>query len=453
MIINSGIVAAAREEGRLAGSFASAARPMTGSPEDLDPVLERIGDAGCVLLGEATHGTHEFYALRAELTRRLIVERGFAAVAVEADWADAYRVNRWVRWLSRDAHAEQALDDFRRFPTWTWRNRDMVGFIDWLRQHNLARAASERVGFYGLDVYGLQASIRAVLDYLDAVDPEAAARARYRYGCFEHFGEDAQAYGYAASFGLTPDCERQAVEQLVELATRRGEVPHGDGLAAEDAQFHAEQNARVVKNAEAYYRTMFEGRVSSWNLRDTHMADTLDSLRDHLRGQSRAAKVVVWAHNSHVGDARATELGEAGELTLGQLARQRHADARLIGFTTYEGTVIAAGDWGAPAQVMTVRPALAGSYEALLHHVDHPAFFLDLSAATLRDNLGGRRLERAVGVIYAPRTERISHYFHADLFGQLDALIHVDRTRAVQPLERWAPRPSGQAPETFPTGM
>ncbi len=431
------------------------AHPLRGAAQDFDPLIELAEDARIVLIGEATHGTHEFYRQRAQLTKRLILEKGFVAVAAEADWPDAYRVNRYVRGIGHDSEAEESLRGFKRFPAWMWRNADVLDFVGWLREHNDELDASEKVGFYGLDLYSLHASIEAVLQYLEKTDPEAAKRARYRYACFEHFGEDPQAYGYAASFGLSPNCEREVIEQLLEMRDRRRDLLKRDGLAVEDELFEAEQNARVVKNAEEYYRAMFLGRVSSWNLRDTHMADTLDALLAHLDRRVGKAKVVVWAHNSHVGDARATQMGEAGELNIGQLARERHpGEARLIGFSTYHGTVTAASDWGGPAERKRIRPALPGSYEELFHQAGTPAFLLVLrdlgeAAGALREP----RLQRAIGVIYLPETERASHYFHARLPEQFDAILHIDKTRALEPLERTSEWERGELPETYPVGV
>jgi erythromycin esterase-like protein len=432
------------------------AHPLTGAREDYEPLLELIGDARFVLLGEASHGTHEFYRERAQITKRLIAEKGFAAVAVEADWPDAYRVNRFVRGVSDDTEATDALGDFRRFPAWMWRNADVLDFVGWLRSYNDNLAASEqKVGFYGLDLYSLHSSMEAVLRYLDKVDPEAAQRARYRYSCFEDFGEDTQRYGYAASFGLTESCEQEVVGQLVELQRRAAELARRDGRVAADEFFFAEQNARLVKNAEAYYRSMFRGRVSSWNLRDRHMVETLDALATHFNSLKPRAKLVVWAHNSHLGDARATEMGERGEWNVGQLVRERYGGASiLIGFSTHSGTVTAASDWGGPAERKRVRPALAGSYEALFHDVNHERFLLplragDKAAASLRTP----HLERAIGVIYRPESERLSHYFHARLPAQFDAVLHFDQTRAVEPLERASHWERGELPETYPTGM
>jgi erythromycin esterase-like protein len=423
--------------------------------EDFDPFMELIGGSRCVLLGEATHGTHEFYRLRAQLTKRLISEKGFSAVAAEADWPDAHRTNRFVRGLGTDADAADALADFQRFPAWMWRNADVLDFIGWLRTHNDALDAPAKVGFHGLDLYSLHASIGAVLRYLDRVDPRAAQRARYRYSCFEHFGEDAQAYGHATSFGLTADCEQEVVAQLIEMQRERPTILRRDGLAVEDEQFEAEQNARVVMNAEEYYRSMFKGRISSWNLRDSHMAQTLEALLAHLAGRFKDPKVVVWAHNSHVGDARATEMGEAGELNIGQLVRERHpGKAVLIGFSTYSGTVTAASTWGGPAERKQVRPGLRGSYEELLHRTGVSGFLLDLrDLGEVTGALRERRLQRAIGVIYVPETERLSHYFEASVPSQFDAIVHVDRTRALEPLERTAGWERGEVPETFPSGI
>jgi erythromycin esterase-like protein len=432
------------------------AHPLTGAAADYDPLLERIGEARFVLLGEATHGTHEFYRERAEITKRLIAEKAFTAVAVEADWPDAYRVTRYVRGAGDGTNAVDALAGFQRFPTWMWRNVDVLHFLRWLRAHNEAlRADAQRVGFYGLDLYSLRSSIAEVLAYLDKVDPEAAQRARYRYACFDHFGEDPQAYGYAASFDLSAPCEGEVINQLVELRRRAAEYATRDGRVAADEYFYAEQNARLVKNAEEYYRAMFQGRISSWNLRDRHMAETLDALVTHLETQAQRPKVVVWAHNSHLGDARATQMGAAGELNLGQLVRQRYGDeAVLIGFTTYHGTVTAASAWGGPAEHKRVRPARRDSYEVLFHDLGLPRFLLMVGDGddALRE-LQQPRLERAIGVIYLPEAERVSHYFEARLAEQFDALLHFDDTRAVEPLERTAEWERGRAPDTFPSGL
>ena len=426
--------------------------PLTGSADDYDPLMKLVGDARVVLLGEASHGTHEFYHERARITKRLITEKGFTTVAVEADWPDAYRVNRFVRGTGGDGSANEALDDFKRFPLWMWRNVDVLTLVDWLREYNDALPEDDpRVGFYGLDLYSLFGSIESVLAYLDEADPEAAARARARYACFDHASEDSQAYGYAANIDTSRSCEDAAVSQLVELRRRAVDLASRDGRIPEDEFFFAEQNARVVKNAEEYYREMFRGRVSSWNLRDRHMADTLEDLVGYFDGKGVETKVVVWAHNSHNGDARATEMGRRGEWNVGQLARERFGgDAVLVGFTTHRGTVTAASDWGAPVERKRVRPALDGSYEKLLHEVGEPAFLLPLRGTEAGKGLEKERLERAIGVIYRPETERVSHYFSANLSRQFDAVIHFDATRAVEPLETTAGWEDGDAPETYP---
>jgi erythromycin esterase-like protein/orotate phosphoribosyltransferase len=450
-------LAAGGAPGQTDAAFVRAeALPADGGRPASHVLFDLVGDAHLVLIGEASHGTAEFYAARAAMTRRLIEEKGFCAVAAEADWPDAYRVNRYVRGRSDDATAEESLRGFERFPTWMWRNTAVADFVGWLREHNDRSGRDERAraGFYGLDLYSLYRSVHEVIAYLDRVDPAAAARARERYACFDHFSaDDPQVYGFAAAFGAGEKCEREVVDQLAELHRHAGQYAHRDGLLAEDDLFYAEQNARTVRAAEEYYRMMFSGRVSTWNLRDRHMADTLDALAGHLgRQRGRPAKIVVWAHNSHVGDARATESAASGELTLGQLARERHAgDCRLIGFTTYAGTVTAASDWAEPAERKRVRPALPESIEELLHEAGEKEYLLRFdtaprSAAALRS----ARLERAIGVVYRPETERQSHYFRARVADQFDAVIHVDETRAVEPLERSASWEQGEELQTYP---
>jgi erythromycin esterase-like protein len=419
-------------------------------------LFDLVGDAHLVLIGEASHGTAEFCAARAGMTRRLIEEKGFCAVAAEADWPDAYRVNRYVRGRGDDTTAEEALRGFERFPTWMWRNAAVLEFAGWLREHNDRSGRDERAkaGFYGLDLYSLYRSVHEVIAYLDRVDPAAAARARERYSCFDHVsGDDAQVYGFAAAFGAGEACEREVVGQLAGLQRHAAEYARRDGLLAGDELFYAEQNARAVAAAEEYYRAMFSGRVSSWNLRERHMAGTLDALVAHLGRQRQApAKIVVWAHNSHVGDARATEVGARGEVSVGQLARERHpGDCRLVGFTTYTGTVTAAGDWQGPAGRTWVPPALAGSVEELFHEVGQKEFLLRLGARSpAGEALRPARLQRAIGAIYRPQAERHSHYLRARVADQYDAVIHVDETRAVEPLERTARWEEGEIPETYP---
>jgi erythromycin esterase-like protein len=435
-----------------------AAIPLAGSEgtaADVSAIVDRIGNARVVLLGEATHGTHDFYALRAAVTRRLIETRGFRAVTIEGDWPDSRRVDRFVRGRGDDADASAALSGFRRFPQWMWRNTVVRDFVSWLRGRNLRLPSREHCGVYGLDLYSMHASIDAVLRYLEAVDPPAARRARERYSCFEAVGsQDPQAYGYVVSRGIAEACEEEVVRQLAELRHCADEYRARDGAVADDEFFSAEQNARLVASAERYYRAMFRGRVSSWNLRDTHMAETLDAVIARLEGEGDRARVCVWAHNSHLGDARATAMGRGGELNVGQLVRQKYGrEACLVGLTTYTGTVTAAHDWDEPASRRDVRPGLAGSVESLFHRLEAPNFLLDLRDPRVIAALDEERLERAIGVIYRPETERMSHYFEVDLARQFDLVIHLDETRALQPLERHASWEAGELPETYPSAL
>jgi len=422
------------------------AQPFTGAKDDFDSLLSLIGDSSFVLIGEASHGTHEFYKTRIDLTQRLIEERGFNVVAAEADCPDAWLVNRYVKERGTAADAMEALAGFQRFPTWLWRNADVLSFVEWLRRHNKTIPQYDRkVGFYGLDLYSLYRSASAVIDYLEPINPEAAKRARHRYACLSAYGADEQKYGYAASLGLTKSCEREVIAELVELQRQQTMYMQRDGRVASDEYFFAEQNALLVAKAQAYYREMFSGRVSTWNLRDAHMVQTLIALREHMREHGQLMKVVVWAHNSHLGDARATEMGEQGEFNVGQLVRQSFAnDCTLIGFTGYSGTVTAASSWGGPAERKIVRSGLLGSYEDLFHKVDLPSFVLPLKSPGLIPALRHPRLERAIGVIYMPETERVSHYFFSSLPDQFDAIIHFQETLAVEPLERTAKWVAGE---------
>ena len=430
-----------------------------GSLRDVDTLIDLIGDARLVLMGEATHGTQEFYRVRHELSRRLITEHGFDAVVAEADWPSALRASRYAQSSSTDPNADIALREFIRFPQWMWRNTEMVAWLDWLRAHNAdIDEPGARVGFFGLDLYSLRESMEAVLRYLDATDPPAARRARARYGCFDEIAHDPQAYGHAVHFGLREDCKDEVVQQLREMCASLHQRAAAGPAALVDELFYAQQNARVVRNAEAYYRTMFDGRTDSWNLRDRHMADTLFALDQHLtRGRGRPARLIVWAHNSHVGDARATESSERGQWTLGQLVREQCDvdESFLLGFTTHQGTVCAASDWDLPVQFMDVMPSRPESIERLMHDTGLDRFVLPLRHASdgLAQMLSAERLERAIGVIYRPDTERWSHYFAASLSQQFDALVHLDRTHALQPLDS-EPRPAHtEEPETYPSGM
>lgn len=421
-------------------------------------VIDKIGNASVVLLGEATHGSMEFYRARAEISKLLVAEKGFNAIAVEADWPDALRVSRYVQSGGRrgrlDMDAYQALGGFQRFPRWMWRNTEIVSLVDWLRWYNQQfEDARHRVGFYGLDLYSLRASMDAVVRYLSRVDPEAANRARARYSCFDHLAEDPQRYGYATTFGMKKDCEDEVVQQLMELTSPAAEelVDSGDPVEL----FYAQQNARVARSAEAYYRAMFLGRDESWNLRDTHMMETLAVLREHLSQDGRAPKLIVWAHNSHIGDAGATEMGSHDQINLGQLARELYGeDAFLLGFTTHDGTVTAASDWDGETERKTIRPSLQDSIERLLHDVAIPSFFLPIRGNdAVADALPDGLLERAIGVIYLPESERVSHYFQVNVAAQFDALFHIDRTHALQPLDEAPAWRHDEVPDTYPSGI
>jgi erythromycin esterase-like protein len=356
---------------------------------------------------------------------------------------------------SNDDDANTSLGGFRRFPTWMWRNRDVLAFVQWLRARNDAQSSpSTKVGFYGLDLYSLRASIEAVVKYLERVDPEEARRARERYSCFDRVGDDGQAYGYAIASGAADPCEDAVISQLLELRRQSDNYLLAEGVANEDEQFYAEQNAQLVHDAEQYYRLMYRANVSSWNLRDSHMANTLDHLIDYLSQGSAPTKVVVWAHNSHVGDARATSMGARGELNIGQLARERYGDdALLVGFSTNTGFVTAASDWGGPTERKRVRSARPDSHEAMLHAAGIRQFWVPTHDLAVDEALAGTRLERAIGVIYRPDTELQSHYFEADLIQQFDIVIHLDHTRALEPLELTPLWDAGEPPETYPTGL
>jgi erythromycin esterase-like protein len=435
-----------REIGQL---ITEAATPL---PEPGDPAFgqafEAFADAKVVLLGEASHGTSEFYQARAAISRWLIEHHGFNVVAVEADWPDAAVIDRHVRFRGKSKNSREA---FTRFPTWMWRNREVREFTEWLRDHNRLRADGARAGFYGLDLYNLSGSIRAVIEYLDRVDPEAAEVARARYGCILPWSEEPAIYGRVAlTRGYAP-CEDEVAEMLQEMLAR--DLTERDG---EDDFVDAAMNARLVQNAEAYYRVMYYGSEESWNLRDTHMFETLEAL---LEARGPDAKAVVWAHNSHIGDARATGMGkDRGELNLGQLCRQRWgSQARLIGLGTHSGEVACASDWDEPMEIKTVLPSRPDSYEHLAHQAGGERWLLDLREGrhdALRERLMKPRLERFIGVIYRPETERWSHYVECVLPEQFDAYVWFDRTTAVTPLEtRQQGHHETGGEETWPFGL
>lgn len=421
--------------------------------ESMPELIEKIGDAQIVLLGEASHGTHEFYAIRAQISKELIEKKGFTAIAIEGDWPDAYKVHRFIQQEDISQTAISALAEFKRFPSWMWRNKDVVELVAWLKSYNSAiKNTRPLVGFYGIDLYSLHRSMQAVISYLDGQDPDAAEWARRRYACFDKFGADPQAYGYLVGHHFAQSCQKEVLAQLQEFQKHTFEAVHADGFVAQDELFYAEQNALIVKNAEHYYRSVFEANDSgSWNIRDTHMMETVQALVGHLEKQNTPAKIILWAHNSHVGDARATEMARDGQLNVGQLIRQKyHTDAAIVGFTTYHGTVSAASSWGGQVERKQVRPALKDSCEALFHATGLDEFWLDLKMHG--ESLREPRLQRAIGVIYQPRTERQSHYFYTSLPDQFDIVIHIDRTQAVEPLEKTSEWEEGEFPETYPSG-
>jgi protein-L-isoaspartate(D-aspartate) O-methyltransferase len=422
------------EKGRrttpLAEHLRGAAEPL---PDFDDPafgkLFDRFAHGRIVMLGEASHGTSEFYRARAAITERLIRHHGFNIVAVEADWPDAANIDRYVRHRGRREGEETA---FQRFPAWMWRNREVNDFVRWLHRHNEGLPPREMAGFYGLDLYNLSGSMRAVIDYLEDVDPEAAKLARERYACLQPWSRDPALYGRLAITEGYARCEPGVVKMLQDLQQKRWDYIARDG----EEWLDAAANARLVKNAEAYYRAMYRGAAESWNLRDTHMFETLSQL---LEAKGPGSKAVIWAHNSHIGNAAFTEMGQVREeLNIGQLVRERFQErASLIGFGTHEGTVAAATDWDGPMEVKQVRPSLPGSYEALSHESGVPRFLLDLRAGrheALRKELMEPRLERFIGVIYRPETERWSHYSQAILPLQFDAWVWFDETIAVTPL-------------------
>lgn len=432
----SGAVSAATQAPGSAPAAAAAAaptpaRPLTGASADYDPLVSAVGDARFVLLGESTHGTSEFYRERARITERLVRERGVLAVAIEGDWPDAERANRYVRGLGSDRSAAEALSGFRDFPVWMWRNAEFAAFVESLRAYNLTQPPARRVGLYGMDVQNLTGGIEPVLAWLGRNDAAAAARARAEYRCLDRYGSDPARYGEATR-RPGRSCERQVAAVLADLRRR----PRPADPEAAEAWFSAVRSAAAVAGAEAYFRAQFSGAYS-WNVRDRWMADNVADMAAHAQALSgQPGKVAIWAHNTHVGDARSTGMAQRGELNIGQLLRERNGQgAFLVGFITHSGTVLAAPDWDAPGRVYTLRPALPDSYAGLFHSQG-----LDSALLLLRDqaeastSLSGERLERAVGVVYLPQSERVSHYFPARLSRQFDAVVYIDRTRAVTPL-------------------
>lgn len=435
-------------ERELAAEVKRIAFPLEdGDLRGYDSLLDMIGDARIVLLGEASHGTHEFYRERARITTRLIRDAGFSFVAVEGDWPEAYRVNRYVR--GGEGSARSVLDVFSVFPTWMWGNADALHFVEWLRRHNDSlRSDHSRVGFYGLDLYSLYASMQTVIDYLNEIDPETAKIAQERYACFEPFSGSKDLYAYHTGLGLLKSCENEAVAMLRELQAKRNEYRD---ISPDDSYFDALMSAEVARDGERYYRSMYRSDEISWNLRDIHMANTLDALLDHFGDGSRA---VVWEHNTHVGDFRATM--DAGDMVnVGQLVRERHPGQSVaVGFGSYEGSVTAARAWGERPQRMNVPKAIAGSYDNVFHQTELERFLLllkPLRDSGQADGLTEWRGQRAIGVVYHPEYER-GNYVPTRLAERYDAYLHIDKTRAVKPLaieQQWT-RPASE--ETYPTG-
>jgi erythromycin esterase-like protein len=431
----------------LVNQVRSLARPLGGS-KDLDPLLDFIGDARYVLLGEASHGTAEYYTWRTKISQRLITEKGFSFIAVEGDWPDCYRVNRYVKGLA-DAgeNAREVLHAFQRWPTWMWANQEIVALVEWLRRHNNGRSDEKKVGFYGLDVYSLWESLYAVMGYLQRFDPAALPAAWRAFRCFEPYGENVQEYARATRF-VPNSCEDQVVTVLQEIRRKAQESPAGD----REAQFAAQQNALVLQNAEAYYRTMVRGGADSWNLRDSHMTETLERLMKH---HGPGAKAIVWEHNTHIGDARFTDMADEGEFNVGQLVRERHGDEGvvLVGFGSHRGSVIAGRQWEAPMERMRVSSAREGSWEDVLHRAGEDDRLLLLAPAQQTAELLRPRGHRAIGVVYHPEYEHYGNYVPTVLPRRYDAFVYLDVSHALHPLHEVQPREEGEVPETYPSGV
>lgn len=441
-VLRSEPLTATRE---LAQQVSRLALPLEG-PADLDPLLERIGNARFVLLGEASHGTSEFYQMRARISQRLISEKGFSFIAVEGDWPDCYRVNRYVRGLGdSNINAREVLEAFDRWPTWMWANHEIVNLAEWLHRHNAGLDDRQKVGFFGLDVYSLWESLYALLGYLRKVSPAALPAAHRALQCFEPYGEDAQRYARATALVPT-SCEDEVVNLLEEVRARRNQF-RDDG---QEEFFTAEQNALVVKHAESYYRSMVRGGPESWNIRDRHMSETLERL---MRHHGPEAKAIVWEHNTHIGDARATDMADEGMVNVGQLARERHGGEGvfLVGFGSHHGSVIAAGEWEAPMREMTVPPGREGSWEDILHRAGSSNKLLLLDDVRDNDSFLEERGHRAIGVVYHPDYEQFGNYVPTVLPRRYDAFCHIDETRALHPLHV---HPNlEKVPETYPWGV
>lgn len=400
------------------------------------PLLEQIGDARIVLLGEATHGTQEFYQTRIQLSKYLIEEKGFHAIAFEADWPHVYPMHRYIQGVTNESTPLMALSEFKRFPQWMWRNATIPPFLDWLKKYNTQ--AEIKVGLYGLDLYSLNDSIQAVIEFLKSENPDLAKHAIKNYSCFDHVAVDPQLYAYLVHTKAKKSCVQAVTAQLLEMQQHVFNQIDQDNLEKKERHFYATQNARLVKNAEHYYRALFESREETWNIRDQHMGETLQNILSHIENSTQTpAKIIVWAHNSHIGDARATEMGSKGEINLGQIVREHFSQTSFhIGFSTYSGKVCAASEWDNPVEVKTIVPGISESYEALFHKLRYKDFILFLHQGKHVEHLlAVSRLQRAIGVIYRPDTERFSHYFFTKLPYQFDALIHFDLTSPLKPLD------------------
>jgi erythromycin esterase-like protein len=431
--------------------------PLTGAQTDFDKVMHHIADAAVILMGEATHGTHEFYKARIEITKRLIMERQCTTIAIEGDFPDVYRVNRYITHRGDDTSAMQALGDFKRFPLWMWRNEEMLSFVQWLYDYNKSQPDALRVTIYGLDMYSLYTSISCIIKTLHTINPEVAAQAQKRYACFDAY-QDPQEYGYIAAQLVHAPCKDAVVAQLVALKQKELDFFKYDNLNPQEERFYLEHNALIIKNAEHYYRSLFEdNRAASWNIRDMHMMETIKAIEKYNRHAGRNHKIVVWAHNSHIGNASATQMSSYGEINVGQLVKEVYGGTAIsIGFTTYTGTVSAASSWGADVEKKKIIPALPESVESFFHSVGKQAFVIipneDPALYAFFDH--DDYLQRAIGVIYLPESERQSHYFYAQLSRQYDIVIHYDTTQAVTPLDTNALWQQGEdLPETFPFGF
>lgn len=402
------------------------------------PLIEKIGDARIVLIGEASHGTEEFYQSRIELSKYLIAEKEFHAIAIEGDWPNTYSIHRYLQGEGNENDSFACLKKFKRFPTWMWCNTTIPPFLKWLRHYNdQLQNIKQKIGFFGLDLYSLNESIHEVIEYLKLKDPKSAKNASERYACFDHCAVDPQTYSYLVESGVKKSCIKEVSEQFLEMQNNFFNKIRENKLEENELLFFATQNARVVKNAEYYYRSLFESREETWNIRDRHMVETLQNLISHIETKLKIpAKIIIWAHNSHVGDARATDMGTRGEVNLGQLVKEQFSNISFhIGFSTYSGTVTAAANWDEEPECKTIIPALKGSYEDLFHALYLKNFILFLhNDEHINHLLNISRLQRAIGVIYRPDTERFSHYYFSHLPYQFDAIIHIDKTTSLKPL-------------------